>query len=132
MVGGVEDLADARREAADGLLDALLERYVGRAAALASAAEAQVDVVLLDVDELDEAAVLADGRVDLPVEEVADRPLEVPLGRERIEVLRGDDRGSGPDVPANDVPDAQRRPWRLAIAAPENDGRYEISKVKVE
>ena len=29
-------------------------------------------------------------------------------------------------------PSAQRRPWRLAIAAPENEGRYEISKVKVE
>ena len=27
---------------------------------------------------------------------------------------------------------AQRRPWRLAIAAPEHEGRYEISKVKVE
>jgi hypothetical protein len=29
-------------------------------------------------------------------------------------------------------PSAQRHPWRLAIAAPENEGRYEISKVKVE
>jgi hypothetical protein len=29
-------------------------------------------------------------------------------------------------------PSAQRRSWRLAIAAPENEGRYEISKVKVE
>ena len=29
-------------------------------------------------------------------------------------------------------PAAQRQPWRLAIAAPENDGRYQISKVKVE
>jgi hypothetical protein len=29
-------------------------------------------------------------------------------------------------------PSAQRRPWRLAIAAPENEGRYQISKVKVE
>ena len=29
-------------------------------------------------------------------------------------------------------PAAQRRPWRLAIAAPETEGRYEVSKVKVE
>jgi hypothetical protein len=29
-------------------------------------------------------------------------------------------------------PSAQRRPWRLAIAAPENEGRYEISTVKLE
>jgi hypothetical protein len=29
-------------------------------------------------------------------------------------------------------PSAQRRPWRLAMDAPENEGRYEISKVKVE
>jgi hypothetical protein len=29
-------------------------------------------------------------------------------------------------------PRAQRRPWRLAIGAPENEGRYEISNVKVE
>ena len=29
-------------------------------------------------------------------------------------------------------PSAQRRPWRLAIAMPEHEGRYEISNVKVE
>ena len=29
-------------------------------------------------------------------------------------------------------PNAQRRPWRLAIAMPEHEGRYEISNVKVE
>jgi hypothetical protein len=29
-------------------------------------------------------------------------------------------------------PSSQRRPWRLAIDAPENEGRYEISKLKVE
>jgi hypothetical protein len=29
-------------------------------------------------------------------------------------------------------PKVQHRPWRLAIAAPENEGRYEISNVKVE
>lgn len=29
-------------------------------------------------------------------------------------------------------PGAQRRPWRLAIDAPEHEGRYEISKVKVD
>ncbi len=29
-------------------------------------------------------------------------------------------------------PSTQRRPWRLAIAAPESEGRYEVSKVKVE
>ena len=113
VVGGVEDFPDRRGEAADRLFDALLQCDVGRAATLASPAEAQKDVVLLDVDELDEAAVLADGRVDFPVEEVADRPLEVPLGREGVEVLPGDDRGSGPDVSANDVPDAQGRPVDL-------------------
>ena len=29
-------------------------------------------------------------------------------------------------------PSGQRRPFRLAIDAPENEGRYEVSKVKVE
>ena len=29
-------------------------------------------------------------------------------------------------------PSAQHRPWRLAIDAPSNEGRYEISKVNVE
>ena len=66
VVGRVEDLAHGRSEAADGFLDALLERHVGGAAALAASAEAQVHVVALDVDELDEPAVLRDGR-ELPV-----------------------------------------------------------------
>ena len=80
VVRRVEDLSDERREVADRLLDALLQRHVGRAAALASAAQAQVHVVPLDVDQLDEAAVRGDGRVDLAVEQVADGPLEVALG----------------------------------------------------
>jgi hypothetical protein len=29
-------------------------------------------------------------------------------------------------------PSSERRPWRLAMDAPESEGRYEISKVKVE
>ncbi len=41
VVGRVEDLADERSEPADGLLDSLLQRDVGGAAALAAAAEAQ-------------------------------------------------------------------------------------------
>src|SRR5262249_23698824 len=77
VVGGVEDLADERREVANGLLDSLLERDVGGAAPLAAASEAQVDVVAAHVDQLDVAAVLRDRGIDLPVEEVADRPLEV-------------------------------------------------------
>ena len=52
----------------DQPLDAGLERHVRRAAALASAAHLEIHLVLLDVDELDEAAVTGhrwiDGRVD--------------------------------------------------------------------
>src|SRR5262245_14589522 len=79
VVGGVEDLANGRREVANRLLDSLLQRHVGGSAALAAATQPQVHVVLLDVDELDVPAVLADGRVDLPVEQVTDGPLQVAL-----------------------------------------------------
>ena len=67
------------REVADRLLDPLLQRHVGGPAALAAAPEANIDVVLADVDQLDEAAVLGDGGVDLPVQKVGNRPLQVPL-----------------------------------------------------
>ena len=86
------------------------KRDVRGATALASAAEAQVHVVSAHVDELDVAAVLGDGRVDLALEQVADRPLEVPLGGQVPHVFGGDDRGARSNVPADDVADAHRRP----------------------
>ena len=58
VVRRVEDLADTRNERPDRLLDPLLERDVGRAAPLATPAQAQEHVVLFDVDELDQAPVL--------------------------------------------------------------------------
>src|SRR5512143_2717981 len=87
VVGRVEDLADERRELADGLLDALLECDVRGAAPLAPASESEVHVVPAHVDQLDIPAVRGHCRVDLAIEEVADRPLEVALGRKIPEVV---------------------------------------------
>src|SRR5690348_2565806 len=79
VVGRVQDLADGRRERPDRLLDALLERDVRSAAALASAAQPQEDGVALDVDQLDPAAVAGDRRVDLAVQKILNRPLQIAL-----------------------------------------------------
>src|SRR5262245_17791201 len=68
MVRGVEHLFDLRDFFLDQALDARLERHVRRAAALAAAAHLQVDLVVLHLDQLNEAAVTRhrgiDGRVD--------------------------------------------------------------------
>src|ERR1700693_360243 len=107
VVGRVEDLADAGDEVADRFFDSLLEGHVGGAAALAAASEAEVHVVLLDIDQLDEAAVRGDRGVDLALEQVADRPFQIALRGETLEVGGGDDRLAAPDVLADDVADSQ-------------------------
>ncbi len=73
MVGDVEHRGDARHLVADHRLDTLLEGHVGHAAALATALEAEVDGVVLDLDQGDEAAVGGDPRVDALVEQPLDR-----------------------------------------------------------
>src|SRR5207244_10972648 len=70
MIGRVEHLADLGELFLDQALDARLERDVRRAAALAAAAHGQVDAVVLDVDQLDEAAVSRDGGVDHRVDQL--------------------------------------------------------------
>src|SRR5215471_9801189 len=55
VVGRVQDLADAGNELSDRLLDSLFQRDVRGAASLAAAAQPDVDVVLSNVDQLDEA-----------------------------------------------------------------------------
>ena len=70
VVGGVEHLGDLGQLFLDQALDARLQRDVRRAAALAPAAHLQIDAVVLDVDQLDEAAVAGDGRVDHRVDQL--------------------------------------------------------------
>jgi hypothetical protein len=79
VIRRVEDLADRRSQVPNRALDPLLQGHVGGAAALTPTAQSDEDVVLLDVDQLDPPAVLRDGRVDLPFEQVLDGPPEVPL-----------------------------------------------------
>src|SRR5215510_389580 len=110
VVGGVEDLSDPGDQVADRLLDSLLQRDVGGAAALAAASQAEVDVVPAHVDQLDVASVRGDRRVDLPLEQIADRPLQVLLRGDVVEIARRDDRLARPDVLADDVADPERRP----------------------
>src|SRR6266542_2299527 len=117
VVGGVEDLADARHQVADRFFDAHLQGHVGGAAALAAAAQTDVDIVLLDVDQLDVPSMRGHGGIDLTVEEVADGPLQIPLRGEALEVLRGDDWLSAADVLADDVADPKRRPVHGELAA---------------
>src|SRR4030095_3658148 len=62
----------------------------------ASPPHPQVHIVLPDVDQLNEAPVLSHGRVDLAVEQVADRPLQVALGRQGAEIVLRDDRDARP------------------------------------
>ncbi len=65
----------------------------------------------------------ADPRDWLPGEHSVTESLPIPAALEA---------GDYPVALALVDPSAQRRPWRLAIAAPEHEGRYQISKVKVE
>lgn len=69
------------------------------------------------------AAVKADPRDWLPGEQSLTQSIPIPAALEA---------GHYTIALALVDPSAQRRPWRLAIAAPEKEGRYEISRVKVE
>src|SRR5712692_7688254 len=70
-VGGrVQHFLDLGDLFLDQPLDARLERDVGGAAALAAPAHLDVNLVLLDVEQLDEAAVAGDGRIDGRVDQL--------------------------------------------------------------
>jgi hypothetical protein len=79
------------------------------------------------LDETTKLVLTTDGRTDprgwLPGDYSVTESILIPAALERGEYVL---------TLALVDPAAQRRPWRLAIAAPENEGRYEISKVKVE
>src|SRR5881296_2183528 len=81
VVGRVEHLGDLRKLFLDEALDARLERDVRGAAALAAAAHGQVDAVVLDVDQLDEAPVSRHGRIDHGVDQLLHAGLEIGRGR---------------------------------------------------
>src|SRR5947199_194005 len=68
VVGRVQDLDDLGKLFLDEPLDARLQGDVGRAAPLAPAAHLKVDPVVLDVDQLDVAAVAGNRRVDRGVD----------------------------------------------------------------
>src|SRR3990170_4808203 len=77
VVRRVEDLVHLGQLFLDEALDAGLQRDVGRAAPMAAPAHLEVDAVVLDVDELDEAAVTGDRRIDHRVDQLLHPGLEV-------------------------------------------------------
>src|SRR5882724_10721974 len=77
VVGGVQHLGHLGKLLLDEALDPRLQRDVGGAAALAASTHLQVDPVVLHVDQLDEAAVTGDGRVDHRVDQVLHLGLEI-------------------------------------------------------
>src|SRR2546425_10010054 len=81
VVGRVEHLGHFGKLFLDEALDARLERDVRGAAALAAAAHGQVDAVVLDVDQLDEASVSRHGGVDHGIDQLLHAGLEVGRGR---------------------------------------------------
>src|SRR6266850_1970277 len=81
VVGRVEHLGDFGKLFLDEALDPRLERDVRGAAALAATTHRQVDAVVLDVDQLDEAAVSRHGRVDHGVDQLLHAGLEIGRGR---------------------------------------------------
>src|SRR5262249_20620286 len=70
VIGRVEDFGDFRDLFLAQPLDALLQRDVRRPAALATATHLEVDPVVLHVDELDEAAMSRDRRVDHRIDQL--------------------------------------------------------------
>src|SRR5262249_5758343 len=77
VIGRIEHLDDFRDLFLDQALDAGLEGDVRRAAALAPAAHREIDAVVLDVDQLDEAAMPRDGRIDHRVDQLLHAVLEI-------------------------------------------------------
>src|SRR5438876_4456053 len=77
VVGRVEHLGHLGKLFLDQALDTGLQRDVRRTAALAAATHREVDAIVLDVDQLDEATVSRDGGVDHRVDEVLHAALEV-------------------------------------------------------
>src|SRR5439155_1642339 len=77
VVGRVEDLGDFGDLFLDQPLDARLQCDVRGAAALAAAAHLEIDSVILHVDQLDEAAVAGDRRVDHGIDQLLDSGLEL-------------------------------------------------------
>src|SRR5262245_52351789 len=76
VVGRVQDLGDLGDLLLDQPLDSRLERDVGSAAPLASAAHLEVHPVVLHVDELDESAMASNRGIDHGVDQFLDAGLE--------------------------------------------------------
>src|SRR5437870_8626624 len=70
VVGGVQHFLDLRKLFLDEALDAGLQRDVRRAAALTAAAHLDVDLVVLDFHQLDEATMARHGRIDGRVDQL--------------------------------------------------------------
>src|SRR2546430_4482923 len=113
VIGRVEHLADLGKLFFDQALDARLERDVRRAAALAAAAHGQVDPVVLNVDQLDEAPVSRDGGVDHRVDQLLHAGLEV--GRGLLAHVITSQTGTVPSFPA-------RANWPSRGSAQQNQG----------
>src|SRR6185295_6666300 len=77
VVGRVEYLGHLGDFFLDQALDPRLQRDVRGATALAAAAHLQIDAVVLDVDQLDEATVPGHSRVDHRVDQLLHPALEI-------------------------------------------------------
>src|SRR5258705_11086340 len=112
-MGRGEHFADLGKLFLDQAVDARLERAVRRAAALAAAAHGQVDGVVLDVDQLDEAAVSRHGGVDHGVDQLLHAGLEI--GRGLLAHVITSQTGTVPLFPA-------RANWPSRGSAQQNHG----------
>src|SRR2546428_2884474 len=77
VVGLVDDSGELRDLLLQRALDPLLQGHVDHAAPLTAAAELEVGDVVLDVQELDPAAVGCDRRVDHLVQDLLDPALDI-------------------------------------------------------
>ena len=85
VIGRVHDGPDLRYDFADRAFDSLLESDIGHATSLAASAQAEIDLVAFDVEQLDEAAVRCNGGIDLPCEELFDFLADLIRGRHGVE-----------------------------------------------
>jgi hypothetical protein len=88
VVGDVDEPGQLGQAGAQQRLDALPERDLGQAAALAAALEADPDPAAGDAGHADPAAVGGDRRVDVGVEDALGRATEI-AGLRRRRVGRG-------------------------------------------
>src|SRR4030095_1453677 len=99
VVGRVEDFGDLGDLFLDQPLDALLERDVRGATALAAAAHLQIHAVILHVHELDESAVAGDRGIDHRIDQLLNLGLQIIAHAAPLHSILQQSSCSGPTGP---------------------------------